>query len=348
DEFGMTALGEDSDQESTRFFKAFINYQLVIFGEYAPYDRYQIDSNEIFIGRDPNRCQIVLNDPEVSSVHAVLRKNMVEITLEDLGSSNGTILNGERINKSSLSTNDEFVIGSTSFTLETQSDLLDSEADRLMPVEAGQVIETEEVEEEIVTMDGDGDLTFDTSAPPEKSIIKRIWKDPVKRKKAIYALAGVVLLWVMFGEESPKPEQTAVAEKTETETPAPETQKVLPKELENARNVAYELGVNFFEQFRYDLAEPEFQKVVSIDPNYKKVQSYLEETRAGLKHLAEIEAQKKAEEERIKTKKIIEELLVKAREAVKEKNITMAENYFSQIIEKDPENIEVSQLRLEL
>src|SRR5690606_22641756 len=249
DEFGMAVLDDGSDKESTRFFKAFINYQLVIFGEYAPYDRYQIDSNEIFIGRDPNRCQIVLNDPEVSSVHAVLRKNMVEITLEDLGSSNGTILNGERINKSSLSTNDEFVIGSTSFTLETQSDLLDSEADRLMPVEAGQVIETEEVEEEIVTMDGDGDLTFDTSAPPEKSIIKRIWKDPVKRKKAIYALAGVVLLWVMFGEESPKPEQTAVAEKTETETPAAEPQKTLPKELENARNVAYELGVNFFEQF---------------------------------------------------------------------------------------------------
>lgn len=347
DEFGMAVLDDGSDQESTRFFKAFINYQLVIFGEYAPYDRYQIDSNEIFIGRDPNRCQIVLNDPEVSSVHAVLRKNMVEITLEDLGSSNGTILNGERINKSSLSTNDEFVIGSTSFTLETQSDLLDSEADRLMPVEAGQMIETEEIEEELVTMDGDGDLTFDSSAPPEKSIIKRIWKDPVKRKKAIYALAGVVLLWVLFGEESPKPEEK-VAEKTETEAPAPETQKVLPKELENARNVAYELGVNFFEQFRYDLAEPEFQKVVSIDPNYKKVQSYLEETRAGLKHLAEIEAQKKAEEERIKTKKIIEELLVKAREAVKEKNITMAENYFSQIIEKDPENIEVSQLRLEL
>src|SRR5690606_12415850 len=124
--------------------------------------------------------------------------------------------------------------------------------------------------------------------------------------------------------------------------------KTLPKELENARNVAYELGVNFFEQFRYDLTEPEFQKVVSNDPNYKKVQSDLEETRAGLKHLAEIEAQKKAEEERIKTKKIIEELLVKAREAVKEKNVAVAESYFSQIIEKDPENIEVSQLKLEL
>lgn len=345
DEFGMAAL--EDDQESTRFFKAFINYQLVIFGEYAPYDRYQIDSNEVFIGRDPNRCQIVLNDPEVSSVHAVLRKNMVEITLEDLGSSNGTILNGERINKASLSTNDEFVIGSTSFSLETQSDLLESEADRLMPVEEGQVIETEEVEEEIVTMDGDGELSFDSSAPPEKSIIKRIWKDPAKRKKAIYALTGVVLVWFLFGDDSPKPEEK-VAEKTEKEAPAAEPQKVLPKELENARNVAYELGVNFFEQFRYDLAEPEFQKVVSIDPNYKKVQSYLEETRAGLKHLAEIEAQKKAEEERIKTRKIIEELLVKAREAVKEKNVTMAENYFSQIIEKDPENIEVSQLKLEL
>lgn len=345
DGFGVATI--DSDNESTRFFKAFVNYQLVLFGEHAPYDRFQIEENEIFIGRDTKKCQIILNDPEVSSVHAVIRKTNVEVTLEDLNSSNGTILNGERINKAQIITGDEFVIGSTSFTLEIRSDLLDSEADRLMPVEAGQVIETEEIEEEIVTMDGDGDISFDSEVAPEKSIIKRIWKDPAKRKKAIYVLAGIVGLWVFLApEDKPKPKAkakaVAVVEAKDT------NQKVLSKELENARNVAYELGVSFFEQSRYDLAEQEFQKVVSIDAEYKKVQSYLEQTRTGLKRLAELEEQKKAEEDRIKTKKYIEELLVKAREAVKEKNVMVAESYFSQIVEKDPENIEVSQLKLEL
>jgi len=87
---------------------------------------------------------------------------------------------------------------------------------------------------------------------------------------------------------------------------------------------------------------------MEIDPEYKKVTTYFDQTKAGLTRLEELEAQKRAEEERLKNKKQIEELLVKAREAVKEKQVTVAESYFSQIAEKDPENIEVQQLKMEL
>lgn len=340
----------DESNESTRFFKAFVNYQLVLFGEHAPYDRFQIDQDEIFIGRDPKKCQIILNDPEVSSVHAVIRKKMTEIILEDLNSSNGTILNAERINKAVITTGDEFVIGSTSFTLEVRSDLLDAEEDRLMPVESGQVIETEEIEEEEIVGDAT-DINFDADAPPEKSLIKRFKKDPAFRKKVIYIVAGLGLAYVLLGdsEDTTKKEAPKVAKEAPKKVdPNAKAKKQLSKDLENRRNIAYELGVSFFEQNKYAEALREFQSVAEIDPDYKKIQSYLEQTKVGLKRLEELEAQKRAEEDRIKTKKIIEELLVKAREAVKERQIPVAENYFTQIIEKDPENIEVSQLKLEL
>ena len=339
--------GAGSDDESTRFFKAFVNYQLVLFGELAPYDRYQIDTAEIFIGRDPKKCQIVLDDPEVSTVHAVLRKNNIDITLEDLNSSNGTILNGERINKAHLSTGDEFVIGSTSFSLETRSDLLDAESDRLMPVESGQMIETEEIEEEIVDAD-DGDVDFSSEAPPEKSFIKRIWKDPAKRKKAIYAAVGVIGLWLFLSpEDKPAPVKQAPP-KLEAKDKNAKPKLQISKDLEQKRNMSYELGVSFFEQNKYFEALKEFQTVMEIDPEYKKVTTYFDQTKAGLKRLEELEAQKRAEEERLKTKRQIEELLVKARAATKEKQVTVAESFFSQIAEKDPENIEVQQLRMEL
>ena len=337
----------DDSNESTRFFKAFVNYQLVLFGEHAPYDRYQIDVDEVYIGREPKKCQIILNDPEVSSVHAVLKKNNAEITLEDLNSSNGTILNGERINRAVITAGDEFVIGGTSFMLEVRSDLLESESARLMPVQSGQVVETEEIVEEEIS--GDGDLSFEGDAVPEKSLLKRFKNDPAFRKKAIYAIAGllIVMFLIPTEEETEKPQKAPVAK----ETKAPDDGKPklnLSKELENARNVAYELGVSFFEQSRYDLAQVEFQKVVSIDPGYKNVQSYLEQTNVGLKRIQELEAERRAEEDRIRTKKIIDELLVKTREAVKERQVPLAESLFAQIIEKDPENIEVSQLKLEL
>ncbi len=339
---------EGNSDESTRFFKAFVNYQLVLFGDHAPYDRYQIDSAEIFIGRDPKKCQIVLDDPEVSTVHAVLRKNNIDITLEDLNSSNGTILNGERINKAHLSTGDEFVIGSTSFSLETRSDLLDAESDRLMPVESGQMIETEEIEEEMVDV-ADGDVDFNSEAPPEKSVIKRIWKDPVKRKKLIYVSAIVIIGYLALSpseEKATAPKAPAVKLEAKDKNAKPKLQ--LSKDLEEKRNMSYELGVSFFEQNKYFEALKEFQTVMEIDPEYKKVTTYFDQTNAGLKRLEELEAQKRAEEERLKNKKQIEELLVKAREAVKEKQVAVAESYFSQIVEKDPENIEVQQLKMEL
>lgn len=357
DDTNALEITKEPESESTRVFKTFVNYELVLFGDHAPYDRFQVDIPEIFIGRDPKKCQIVLDDPEVSTVHAVIRKNLIDISLEDLNSSNGTLLNGERINKSLLSSGDEFVIGSTSFTLETRSDLLDAESNRLMPVESGQTIETEEIEEEVISGDNT-EVGFENDSPPEKSIIKRILKDPAKRKKAIYFLAIVVIGYVVL---DPAPENTNTKQSPATvdsvgknatdvnKDKNGEKPKVqLSKELEQKRNMAYELGVNFYEQAKYFEALKEFQVVIEIDSEYKKVQSYFKETQNGLKRLEELETQKRAEEERLKNKKIIEDLLVKAREAVKEKQVTVAESYFSQIAEKDPENIEVQQLKMEL
>ena len=347
---GEASLTENSAQEATTFFKAFVNYQLVLFGDYAPYDRYQIDSTEVFIGRDPKKCQIVLDDPEVSTVHAVLRKTLIDVTLEDLNSSNGTILNGERINKAHLSTGDEFVIGSTSFTLETKSDLLDAESGRLMPVEDGQTIETEEVQEEIITEE-EGAVNFGLDTPQDKSILGRLKKDPALRKKVLMVLLVLVVIWMLPGDEENNPPPTAKTPETKLDPGANKNEKPkvqLSKELEQKRNMAYELGVSFFEQNKYFEALKEFQTVMEIDPQYKKVDSYLAQTKEGLKRLEELEAQKRAEEERLKIKKLVEELLVKAREAVKERMVTPAENYFAQITEKDPENIEVQQLKMEL
>lgn len=339
--------GFEERDEGTRFLKAFVHYQLVIFGEYAPYDRYLIDGDEVYIGRDHNKCQIILNDPEVSSVHAVVRKQGNEISVEDLNSSNGTLLHGERINKANLMTGDEFLIGSTTFTLEIKSDLLDAESDRLMPVESGQVIETEEFHEEEVDIEEGGEgFELGNAEPQEKSIIKRILKDPQKRKKVLFGAVGLMLLWLVLDpEEQPEP----VKAKPKEEKVVDQKAKIqLSPELQNRRNVAYELGVSFFEQTKYFEALKEFETVASIDPEYKNIQTYLEQTKLGLKQLEELEAKKRAEEERIALKKVIDELLIKAREAVKNREAQLAESYFTQIVEKDPENMEVQQLKLEL
>ncbi len=53
--------------------------------------------SEIFVGRDSARCQVILQEPRVSATHAAVRFDGSQILVKDLGSNNGTLVNGNRI-----------------------------------------------------------------------------------------------------------------------------------------------------------------------------------------------------------------------------------------------------------
>lgn len=62
----------------------------------APGKQYSLAKSEIYIGRDITN-DIVINDPEVSRKHARLTVQSGGYLLEDLGSTNGTFIDGQRI-----------------------------------------------------------------------------------------------------------------------------------------------------------------------------------------------------------------------------------------------------------
>jgi hypothetical protein len=74
---------------------------------------------EIAIGREDS--DLVLEDPEVSRRHAVLRRSGASVVVEDLNSTNGTFVNGERIRGPiTVGAGDQVRVGRT--TLEIESD----------------------------------------------------------------------------------------------------------------------------------------------------------------------------------------------------------------------------------
>jgi len=72
------------------------NYQLTMRSGPTPGKTYQLDQEETIVGRDLAN-DIAISDPEVSRRHARFMRKDENFLIEDLGSTNGTFLNGERI-----------------------------------------------------------------------------------------------------------------------------------------------------------------------------------------------------------------------------------------------------------
>lgn len=76
---------------------------------------YMVDKESISIGRKHGN-DIQLNDLTVSGRHALLNKDKRHVYLDDLGSTNGCLLNGSRTARAQLSHGDVIQIGNYQFT----------------------------------------------------------------------------------------------------------------------------------------------------------------------------------------------------------------------------------------
>ena len=80
--------------------------------------RVGIGEDPVSIGRLPE-CDIVLSDPNVSRRHAEVRRRGNDFVVVDLGSTNGTKVNGAGVRERVLLDGDEITVGGTHIRFET-------------------------------------------------------------------------------------------------------------------------------------------------------------------------------------------------------------------------------------
>jgi len=353
DAYSLENIDSDNDMdESTKVMQSFASVYLELFGDTAPYDRFIIEKDKTFIGRDPSKCQIVLNDSEVSTVHAVITKNNIMLTLEDLNSSNGTIHKGDRVNKVMLGHNDEFVIGGVTFTVKIRSEFLKDESSTLMAVDENQTVEIEEVvevqAEEGEHLDALGEMVDNGSQ--EKSIIKRIWKDEAQRKKLLIGLVVLVGLYVFLDEgEKPAPKKTPPKVAKVTKAIGNISQKKLTDEQRRSLSALYEIGKDHYNNGRYREALNELQKIAAVDPNFNSnLQALISFSKEGLKKIEEEEKKRQADLASAERKGKVKKYLEEAREYTRDRRVELANKTFNEITQLDPENLEVIRMKMEL
>jgi pSer/pThr/pTyr-binding forkhead associated (FHA) protein len=73
---------------------------------------HEVASRRVLLGRS-RECDIRISDGNVSRRHAELVQEGATYWLVDLGSTNGTELNGERVDRAKLSDGDRILLGDT-------------------------------------------------------------------------------------------------------------------------------------------------------------------------------------------------------------------------------------------
>ena len=74
--------------------------------------RFELDEPIIRLGRDKS-CSLHVHDTEVSRQHAEFRRTHRDYTVSDLNSSNGTFVNGVRVQQQALASGDHVQVGAT-------------------------------------------------------------------------------------------------------------------------------------------------------------------------------------------------------------------------------------------
>jgi predicted component of type VI protein secretion system len=118
----------------------------------------------VLIGRRTG-CQLQIPSSLVSREHCVITDEAGQVTVQDLGSSNGTFVNGKRVKQKALSSGDTLGVGPLTFIVQLADG--PSPSDTARPVAAAApVVAAEAADDFVVAEDADEAADFVVSAEP--------------------------------------------------------------------------------------------------------------------------------------------------------------------------------------
>jgi pSer/pThr/pTyr-binding forkhead associated (FHA) protein len=98
-----------------------VDSALVMVREGQPPRLFVLAKEVTVIGRKED-CDLRIPLSEISRRHCKLVKTGMGLRVEDMGSSNGTLVNGQRVNEIDLEPGDRLTVGSMSFVVQIDGD----------------------------------------------------------------------------------------------------------------------------------------------------------------------------------------------------------------------------------
>ncbi len=338
----------------------------------ADVEQLDISKDEIVLGRRKG-CDIVLADKKASGRHTMVRRSGVRYFVKDLGSSNGTYLNGTRIvEERELSGDDWIRIGQTEIQFKANSksyaakekdfpmvvddfaaqpaseaagvsplEGLDAGAAAFAPAEAAQPGAQPDANAAANSIAGIG-----PSVAANGSLLEKFRALPPKRRIMMIIVVAAFLYLIMDEDEPEQPaKKAAISQKKEK---GPVTFAQLSPEQRKFVESQHALAFDYYKNREYDKALFELNKIFALVQDYKDSREIERYAKEGKRKLEAIEEEKRRKEDEAKIKAKIEALVSETSGHMARKEYDKARELFAQILTIDPDNKDVEGWRKQL
>jgi pSer/pThr/pTyr-binding forkhead associated (FHA) protein/uncharacterized protein YciW len=345
---------------------------------------YEIVDAEIAIGRS-QKCHVVLEDKRSSRKHAIIIQKSDKYHLKDLGSANGTLLNGERVDEQELHSGDVIRIGDTQFTFKmVQSDYEQKKAEFFqVPQEPESPVMTDGFPSSVSPAPmaimsapslGGGFPSFSQELPPSgpeiaepvapdftvpeeesQSLLGRLiqrYRMLNTKQQVIYGLVVLAGIYFIFDEPPPAvnavdpvAEQKKAQKKAEKKPGGGVTYEMLTKDQKVYVDAQYDLAFEHYKNRDYDKSLFELDKIFKIVQDHKRAREIETYAREAKRRLEAQEEDRKRKEQERQSRLKLEELLSRSGSLMEEGKYSQAEELFPEIEILEPENAAVSAWR---
>jgi pSer/pThr/pTyr-binding forkhead associated (FHA) protein/tetratricopeptide (TPR) repeat protein len=346
---------------------------------------YELTDGEIAIGRS-QKCSVVLEDKRSSRKHSLIRKDGKRFVLKDLGSANGTLVNGERVDEHELQSGDEIQIGDTKFTFQMVQGDYEAKKDQfiqvaheepapemsaeplghqmmaqMMPVDQGSQFQAGMFEHEMPHAAAQPAPDFAAPAEEKKSFIGKFldrYRAMNTKQQMIYGaviLAGVYFM--LNDDDAPqkrahlntgKAKSAQVKKSDKKPGSGGASFESLTPEQQRYIETQYQLAFDLYKNREYDSSLLEVGKIFSLVQDFKNAREIEAFAREGKRKLETQEEERKKKEIEKQAALKLQNLIEQAGMLMEKKRFAEAEMLFPEIELLQPENAAVGTWRKQM
>ncbi len=237
---------------------------------------FPLENGDNGIGRGLDNV-VVLADIAVSRKHTLICQEANQFVLRDLGSGNGTLINGERVHTHTLKDGDQIELGNTLLRFVLPQAALADAATVVGQVEG--LLPASTAPDPNVAL-----RTMDVQQLPAEALPPAVKRGPLTRRQKLLIFGGggvFFLLILMVGAK-------VVLKKK----PAPPNKSQVDPRAEVAKH--YDLGVKYFRMQKWAKARKHYLRVFAIAPGFEDAKTYAKRAAEEMKARDDIAEAKKA------------------------------------------------------